>query len=73
MRQNDLGLRIANMLHGRKSRGRSLEGCVVGKANILGSVDENAASDEARILTGMPLCSNIAVRSSFKSGSLRLP
>lgn len=41
VRQNDLGFRVADMLHRCESGGRGLERCVVGQANILRSVDEN--------------------------------
>jgi hypothetical protein len=53
MGQDDLGFRVANMLDGSQSSCGSLKGRVVSETDILRCMDENATSDEARILTGM--------------------
>lgn len=53
MREDNLGFRIADVMDGCESSCRGLKSCVVGKADILRGMDENAPGDESGILAGM--------------------
>jgi hypothetical protein len=53
MSEDDLGLWVADVLNRCEGGSSGLQGRVVGQTNILRGVDENTASDEAGVFTGM--------------------
>jgi hypothetical protein len=50
VRQDNLGFRIADMLHRCESGGRGLKRCAVGQTNIFRGMYEDAAGNEAGIV-----------------------